>query len=100
MAPPAPIFGGASIGDSYKTVSEVTVLSDIIKHAGIRQIDTAARYANTQSETLIGGAILPAIFDIDTKIWVETADGSGTLTTAAIEKSLLASLERLKVSQV
>ena len=100
MAPPTAIFGSASFGSSYKTVSEVAEVVQVAQAAAIRRIDTAARYGNNDSERLIGEAGLSKNFDIDTKIWVGSADGSGSLTPTAIEKSLVASLQRLKVTHV
>ena len=70
-----------------------------LQEAGIKRIDTAARYGNGESEKIIGRARLPESFTIDTKIlWKIPVDG--TLTAEAIERSLSHSLEVLGVEKV
>lgn len=103
MTHPNLVLGGAAIGSSYRTVDAVSELLAALKKHGISHIDSAARYPPTdpgRSEQLLGQAeAAEAGFVIDTKI--ETAgDGRGTLTAAAIEKSLKASFDRLQVKNV
>ena len=96
------IFGGASIGTSFSTKESVVELGEVLKSHGISRIDSAARYGGEShlSETLIGHAgFLEKGITIDTKINF-FGDGSGTLSAAAIEKSLEDSFTSLRVSKV
>lgn len=96
------IFGGATIGTSFPTKESVVELGEVLKSHGISRLDTAARYGGEPhlSETLIGHAGLPEKgITFDTKINF-FGDGSGTLSAAAIEKSLEDSFASLRVSKV
>ncbi len=103
MTHPNLILGGATLGSSYRTLDAVSELLVVLKKHGISHIDSAARYPPTdpgRSEQLLGQSKAAAAgFIIDTKIDTE-GDGSGTLTAAAIAKSLEASLDRLQVKKV
>lgn len=72
---------------------------DALNEAGIKEIDTAARYMNGESERKIGRTKLWEDFTIDTKIWFE-GTGAGTLTAEAIEKSLSNSLSVMGLEKV
>ena len=67
--------------------------------AGIKRLDTAARYMNGESEKKIGRAGLPETFAVDTKILV-TAPAEGHLSADKIEQSLSNSLDVLGVEKV
>lgn len=71
-----------------------------LQEAGIKRIDTAARYMNGESEKKVGRARLAESFNIDTKVLVTGASGDGALTPEAIEKSLSNSLEVMGVEKV
>ena len=74
-------------------------LKTALNDAGITRIDTAARYANGESEKKIGRSGLSEDFTIDTKI-LYTGPDDATLSAEAIEKSLANSLDALKVEKV
>ena len=74
-------------------------LESALNEAGIKRIDTAARYMNGESEKKIGRAKLPESFDIDTKILIELP-GDGHLAADKIDKSLNDSLSVLGVDKV
>lgn len=71
----------------------------VLQETEIKEIDTAARYMNGESEKKIGQTKLWEDFTIDTKIWFE-GTGAGTLTPEAIEKSLANSLSVMGVGKV
>lgn len=97
---PTLILGGASIGTTiFNTNDEVKALLNASSSCGIRHVETAARYPPTQygrSEELIGPA-LPRNeeFVIDTKILM-TNEKAGSLTSAAISRSIEISHKRLQ----
>lgn len=103
MAAPHLIFGCATIGHSFTQASEVSTLLDILKSAGIKRLDTAARYPPTApglSQKLLGEAeAAEKGFAIDTKIKV-VGSSEGSLTAPAIEESLSGSLASLHLSDV
>lgn len=107
MSRPNTLFGGGLIGTSFTTPEQVQELLDVLKTLKIDRIDTAARYSPTNpgsSERLLGELrAAEQGFTIDTKINTvssASSDGSGSLTAAAIEKSLIESFNRLKVDKV
>jgi aflatoxin B1 aldehyde reductase len=104
MSRPHTLFGGAMIGTSFTTPEQVQALLDLLKTLGVDRIDTAARYSPTapgSSECLLGETrAAEQGFTIDTKINTVSGVRAGTLTAAAIEKSLEASLSRLQMSKV
>lgn len=100
-AHPRLIFGGSNIGDDYATPQDVTELLQRLKDAGIKELDTAARYPAIKfgaSEQLLGevGAAAQG-FAVDTKILVLSADGNGSLEPAKIEESATKSYEALQM---
>ncbi|KAJ7643810.1 NADP-dependent oxidoreductase domain-containing protein [Roridomyces roridus] len=105
MPAPTLLFGGASIGDSFKTVQALETLLTQLKDLGITRIDTAARYPATnqgESERLLGevGAVAKG-FAVDTKINTGPGFGPtfpGSLTAEAIDKSLQQSYQSLAIS--
>ena len=103
MASTSLVFGGATIGDKFRTAEEVDTLLNQLSLLGIHRIDTAAKYPPKEpglSEKLLGE--LKAAergFFIDTKISCN-ADGKGSLTANAIEASLSQSLKSLGVAKV
>jgi len=103
MATPELIFGCATIGAQFPTKDSVLEVSTVLQAAGVTRLDTAARYPPTSpglSQELLGEAHLgEAGFSIDTKIAC-SLDPSGSLTGAAIEKSLKESLDVLGVPRV
>ena len=90
--PPQIIFGDIREHDARD-------LKSALNEAGIKRIDTAARYMNGESEKKIGQAKLPEHFTVDTKI-LYTGPGDITLSAEAIEKSLRNSLNVLGVQKV
>lgn len=107
MAPQI-IFGTATFGmdmTQFQDSSSIQPLLGSLKDLGVHRLDSAARYPPMKpgkAEELIGETReLSEDFTIDTKVYSNTQlDGSGDLTGEAIEKSLLASLQRLKTSNV
>ncbi|KAI3396866.1 hypothetical protein diail_11570 [Diaporthe ilicicola] len=100
-AHPRLIFGGSGIGDDYATPQEVTKLLQRLKEAGIKELDTAARYPAIKfgaSEQLLGevGAAAQG-FAVDTKILVLSADGNGSLEPAKILDSASKSCKALQM---
>lgn len=100
-AHPRLIFGGSSIGDDYATPQEVSDLLQRLKGAGVKEIDTAARYPAVNfgaSEQLLGevGAAAQG-FAVDTKILLLSADGNGSLEPAKIQDSVRKSYEALQM---
>ncbi|KAI3390381.1 hypothetical protein diail_9876 [Diaporthe ilicicola] len=101
MAPQL-IFGTATFGmemTDFQAADSVKPLLQALTKLGIDRLDTAARYPPLnpgRSEQLIGESELPAGFTVDTKVYTDTrGDGSGDLTSEAVDKSVNASLERL-----
>ena len=100
------IFGTASFGmdlTEFQDPSSVQTLLKNIQDLGVHRLDSGARYPPMKpgrAEELIGETKeLSGFFIIDTKVYTDTqTDGSGDLTSDAIEKSLQASLQRLKKS--
>ncbi|KAI0874033.1 putative oxidoreductase [Hypoxylon argillaceum] len=103
MAPQI-IFGTGGFGmdmTAFQDADSVKALLQELRRLGISRLDTAARYPPLnpgRSEQLLGEAVeLSRDFVIDTKVYTNTqTDGSGDLTTAAIAKSVDASLQRLQ----
>jgi len=103
---PQLIFGTASFGmdlTEFQDPSSVQALLKNLQELGIHRLDTGARYPPMKpgrAEELIGETReLSGDFIIDTKVYTDTqTDGSGDLTSEAIEKSLQTSLQRLKKS--
>lgn len=86
---------------AFQDAASVKALLQELRRLGISRLDTAARYPPLnpgRSEQLLGEAVeLSRDFVIDTKVYTNTqTDGSGDLTTAAIAKSVDASLQRLQ----
>ena len=100
---PSLIFGGASIGWTYTSLSSVNDLLSSLLALGINQIDSAARYppmSPGRSEQLLGEAQAAAKgFVIDTKVMC-SGDSKGSLAREAVEKSVVESLARLRVEKV
>ena len=98
------IFGTACFGmelSEFQHPSSVQNLLKNLQDLGIHRLDTGARYPPTKpgrAEELIGETKeLSGSFTIDTKVYFDTqTDGSGHLTSEAIEKSSHASLQRLQ----
>ncbi|KAJ7643808.1 NADP-dependent oxidoreductase domain-containing protein [Roridomyces roridus] len=104
MSAPTLLFGGASIGDSFKTVEALDTLLTQLKDFGITRIDSAARYPLTnpgESERLLGkvGAVAKG-FVVDTKINIAGFGPTfpGSLTAEAINKSVQGSYQSLAIS--
>ena len=103
MAPQI-IFGTASFGmdlTEFQDPATVKRLLEKLPDLGIYRLDSAARYPPMKpgrAEELIGETQdISGSFLVDTKVYTDTkTDGSGDLTSEAVEKSLLASLQRLK----
>ncbi|KAJ5718295.1 hypothetical protein N7488_003941 [Penicillium malachiteum] len=112
MSRPSIIFGGASfgsplIGKNFCTSENVQELLDQLKIHNVNRIDTAARYSPGNpggSETLLGQVnAVKQGFIIDTKINIPDANiatGAGSLSAAAISKSIDKSFARLNVDKV
>lgn len=106
MAPQL-IFGTATFGmdlTEFQGAAEVENMLQTLKSLGISRLDTAPRYPPLkpgEAETLLGAAAgLSGDFTIDTKVYTDTrTDGSGDLTSEAIQKSISGSLEKLKRPQ-
>lgn len=105
MAPQL-VFGTGVLGmddTEFQDADSVAKLLNTLKQLGINRLDTAARYPPFnpgKSEQLIGEAnALSDAFTIDTKVYTEVGDGSGDLTSAATQKSVDGSLERLRRPQ-
>lgn len=103
MAPQL-IFGTATFGmdmTEFQDPSSVESLLKDLQVLGIHRLDSGARYPPMKpgrSEELIGETKdLSGGFLVDTKVYTNTqTDGSGDLSSEAIEQSLNASLQRLK----
>ena len=101
---PQLIFGTASFGmdmTEFQDLSSVETILKILPDLGIHRLDSGARYPPMKpgrAEELIGETSeLSAGFVVDTKVYTDTQkDGSGDLTPEAIEKSVHASLQRLR----
>ncbi|POS70323.1 hypothetical protein DHEL01_v211285 [Diaporthe helianthi] len=106
MAPQL-IFGTATFGmdmTEFQSAAEVEGILKTLKSHGITRLDTAPRYPPLkpgEAEKLLGAAAgLSSDFTIDTKVYTNTnTDGSGYLSSVAIEKSISGSLEKLKRPQ-
>lgn len=105
MAPQL-VFGTGVLGmdgTEFQDSDSVTNLLHSLRQLGINRLDTAARYPPFnpgKSEQLIGAANVPGdAFVVDTKVYTEVGDGSGDLTSIAIQKSVDGSLERLQRPQ-
>jgi aryl-alcohol dehydrogenase-like predicted oxidoreductase len=70
-----------------------------LKEAGITRLDTAARYANGESEKILGKAKFPETFKVDTKILLNLPSDD-SLSAESIERSLSNSLKVLGVEKV
>ncbi|KAL1979198.1 hypothetical protein VTN96DRAFT_6520 [Rasamsonia emersonii] len=98
------IFGTASFGmdlTDFQDPESVKNLLQTLQELGIRRLDSGARYPPLnpgRAEQLIGETKeLSGSFVVDTKIYTNTQnDGSGDLRPEAIDKSVNASLQRLK----
>ncbi|KAJ5638422.1 hypothetical protein N7528_000812 [Penicillium herquei] len=111
MSRPSIIFGGASfgsplIGKNFCTSENVQELLDQLKLHDVNRIDTAARYSPGNpggSETLLGQVnAAKQGFIIDTKINIPDANiatGAGSLSAAAISRSIDESFVRLNVDR-
>ena len=103
---PQLIFGTASFGmdlTDFQDPSSVQTLLKSLQDLGVHRLDSGARYPPMKpgkAEELIGETKeFSGGFIIDTKVYTDIkTDGSGDLTIEAIEKSLQASLQRLKIS--
>ena len=103
---PQLIFGTASFGmdlTDFQDPSSVETLLKSLQDLGVHRLDSGARYPPMKpgkAEELIGETKeFSGGFIIDTKVYTDVkTDGSGDLTIEAIEKSLQASLQRLKIS--
>ncbi|MCJ1270486.1 hypothetical protein MMC22_010383 [Lobaria immixta] len=101
---PQLIFGTASFGMDLTEFQDPQSVENLLKNLqelGIHRLDSGARYPPMKpgrAEELIGETKeLRHSFIIDTKVYTNTqTDGSGDLTVEAIEKSLQASLQRLR----
>ena len=104
MGRPNIIFGAATFGMGFDDPQAVSEILDFLNKHDIHRIDTARRYPPLNpglSETLLGQAdAAQKGFVLDTKILAGPGDGSEELTKSAIEKSLSASLQRLKIVSV
>ncbi|KAF2198552.1 Aldo/keto reductase [Delitschia confertaspora ATCC 74209] len=102
MTPPNLILGTGGFASSWSTES-ASQLPDLLKPMGINRIDTAAIYPVTapgEAEKLLGAInFVDHGFKVDTKI-AYGGDGSGTLTEAAVQKSVEQSLASLKTKAV
>ena len=97
------IFGCANVGSKFTSKEDVSTVLKALKIARIGHIDTAARYPPGNpglSQKLLGEAqVAEKNFIIDTKILIG-ADSAGSLSAAAIKKSLEESLASLNVPKV
>ena len=98
------IFETASFGMDlieFQGSASVRSLLEKFRDLGIYRLDSAARYPPMKpgrAEELIGETQdISGISLVDTKVYTDTkTDGRGDLTSEAVGKSLLASLQRLK----
>ena len=98
------ILGTATFGMDLTEFQEPESVQSLLKELqelGVHRLDSGARYPPRKpgmAETLIGAAKeVSSQFILDTKVYTDISnDGSGDLTKQAIEKSMLASLERLQ----
>ena len=103
MAPQL-IFGTASFGmdmTDFQDAASVTSLLKTLRELDIHRLDSGARYPPMKpgrAEELIGQTKeLSKNFIVDTKVYTDVQkDGSGDLSSEAIEQSLHASLHRLE----
>ncbi|KAF2734807.1 aldehyde reductase [Polyplosphaeria fusca] len=100
MAPPRIFIGAGGWGSPNFGRDVVEEFAAVLKELGIREIDTAARYGLGASEKVIGETQLhEKNFVIDSKVLM-FGDGSGTMTTDAVEKSATQTLESLGMEKV
>ncbi|KAL9623631.1 MAG: hypothetical protein Q9160_002087 [Pyrenula sp. 1 TL-2023] len=92
------LLGGGSINSELYFKDEVTTneLLDILKKEGVKRIDTAQLYGD--SESILGRANAGKDFIIDTKVPGGFQPGSSA--KASIVKTVPESIERLKVDKV
>ena len=98
------IFGTASFGmdlTEFQDSPSVRSLLEELRNLGVSRLDSGARYPPLmpgRAEELIGESDdISGSFLIDTKVYADTkTDGSGELTSEAVERSILASLQRLQ----
>lgn len=88
----------------FQGATEIENLLQTLKSLGINRLDTAPRYPPLkpgEAERLLGAAPgLSGTFTIDTKAYADTrTDGSGDLSSEAIQKSISGSLEKLNRPQ-
>jgi len=104
MSFPELIFGTSTVGTSFTTKEDVLTVVEALKKASVSRVDTAGRYPPTrpgESQKLLGQArVAEQGFTIDTKIALVGSDPSGSLSPAAIEKSIAESLASLGVNKV
>ena len=104
---PQLIFGTASFGmdlTDFQDSQSLYTLYKALQELGIRRLDSGARYPPLKpgrAEELIGETKeISHEFIIDTKVYTDVrTDGSGDLKSEAIESSIRASLQRLKVAE-
>ncbi|MFD7159823.1 aldo/keto reductase [Kribbella sp. NPDC059898] len=100
-------LGGAPFGGLYESMSgeQVAAVVDTAWTAGVRYFDTAPRYGNGVSETLIGNALRSkprAELVLSTKVGWQLTDGTpvADFTADGIRRSLDQSLQRLGLDRV
>ena len=102
--PPQIIFGTATFGmdmTEFQDPESVKIVLENLQDLGIQRLDSAARYPPMKpgrAEELLGETKeISGQFVVDTKVYTNTqTDGSGDLTSEAVEKSVNASLQRLE----
>lgn len=100
---PKLVFGAGVIGMDgmeFQTSVSVTKLLETLQELDVKYLDTAARYPPFnpgRSEQLLGEALanVSKSFVVNTKVYTEVGDGSGDLSTEALQKSVEGSLQRL-----
>jgi aflatoxin B1 aldehyde reductase len=104
MSHPRLSFGCANVGVSWTCKEDLDALATALTDAGIRHLDTAARYPPHSpglAERLLGEHDFAGNgFSIDTKIMVKAWDGAGSMAKDAIAQSLSNSLGALKTQKV
>ncbi|KAI0112825.1 Aldo/keto reductase [Hypoxylon sp. NC0597] len=101
-------FGTTTFGSSHvpalKDEANVSQFLDVLRDAGISQIDTAARYPPDNhggSERMLGRVKAGERgFTINTKVLFPGQSSDGTLSKEAVRKSVANSLERLGVKKL
>lgn len=97
-----PVYGGMSFGtNTGEWIDDDTVKQGltILKHYGVRHIDTAQLYGNGTSESCLGRVEASKDFVIDTK-WISGWAESAWASEANIIETTKESMERLRTSQV